>query len=935
MKSWKVIASRSRLEAQALAVIVVAAVAVSGCGIDPEVELANARARFEEGDHRTAIIHIGNLLQQDANMVEPRIMRGRILLAGGDAERARDEFELAERLGASGAELLLPLADATVRTGEPDRALEILATIPPTDRDDSYAVLMAEALIGADRVDEAAAMLEAAEVSPAVRSRALVAAARIAVRGNENERAEALLTEAVGAAGGRLEAAEAHSARAAHYQRLRRLDLAAADLQVAADRLAGGLVGPTEVAVLTRLVQVQVALNDIEAASETARHMAERAPSSLASSYTSALVAFENGRFDEVIREMQVAINSVPNNSVFNTLLGAAQLAKGDYFQAEQQLIRAVNANPDDPAAVKLLAETRIRQQRPEAALDALRPLANVDSDPQYLSLQGIANLQVGRLDEGILYLERALANNSGNPALPLELARAYVMAGRADDALALLETQGLEDDGLATQLMALVSHVQQGDTDSAREMTEELTASHPDDPDALTAAAILNEMLGNQAQALELLARAIELDGDNIAARLIMSGLLADEGREQEAERMLRRIVEDVPGHPAALAALGQLALARGELDEAASLYERSLASYQDAPIHLALARVQMQRGDLEAADEQIDEAAKLSVPGDFDVMYTRGLLALVEGRYSDAIALLNAVAVERPNRPDIALALARAQAASEDFEAARRTLLRADAATPGSMPIRNALGMAEIRLGNHAESLEIAKNLQVEHPQQAEGYLLESQLLLVQRRYAAAADVLEAAYATIPSWEIVAQWLLALQLEQDIGGIRSVLETWLAEAPTHVPGRLSYASLLQTEGSNREALAEFERVLETAPDNVVALNNAAWLQHELSQPGAEALARRAQRLAPDNPAVLDTLGWILTRQGDPESGVGYLERASGFAPDAGEIKYHYGYALAGAGRTEAARQVLAELLENPAEFAGRGEAEALLESL
>jgi tetratricopeptide (TPR) repeat protein len=286
-------------------------------------------------------------------------------------------------------------------------------------------------------------------------------------------------------------------------------------------------------------------------------------------------------------------------------------------------------------------------------------------------------------------------------------------------------------------------------------------------------------------------------------------------------------------------------------------------------------------------------------------------------------------------PARLDVALALAQAQAAAGDLRASRDTLRDALQLAPQALPLRAALAAAEIRIGDARAATQIARALQVDFPRQPVGYAVEAQILIGQRRYDEAAASYERAFAIAPTWEVLVQWLTALQLAGADARVESLVRDWLANEPEHVPARMFLALILQSSGRGDEALQEYERVLVIAPNDVPALNNAAWLAHERGIPGALARAERARELAPDTPPVLDTLGWILVGEGRGEEGARYLEQAAAAAPGAADIQYHYAAALARLGNSRAARDLLRVLLGKNEPFATRADAEALLRSL
>ena len=63
------------------------------------------------------------------------------------------------------------------------------------------------------------------------------------------------------------------------------------------------------------------------------------------------------GRWDEVLAEMRVALETDPNAALAWLLKGEALVGKGDYVQAEQTLKRAKELDPSNSKADQLLAE--------------------------------------------------------------------------------------------------------------------------------------------------------------------------------------------------------------------------------------------------------------------------------------------------------------------------------------------------------------------------------------------------------------------------------------------------------------------------------------------------------------------------------------------------------------------------------------------------
>jgi putative PEP-CTERM system TPR-repeat lipoprotein len=909
------------------------ALVVAGCGrLDPEAELAVAAASVAAGNYGEAAIRLNNVVQVQPDNVEARRLRGELALVLGEYAEAAQELERARVLGAPFDSIVLGLADATASLGRADEALALLDSAAATHAGDPlYWTIRAEALARAERLDEAEQALAAGERAGDGGARAQLARAAVSFARNDPAAAHDLLDRAIGA---RPDDASLLAARGELLARTSRLTEAAVDLLRSADLYRAASLSMREAAILSALVQVHLARNDLDAAEATAARLEQLAPTAASTAYLQALVEYRRGRFDEAAALIQPIVNDAPNAAQFRSLLGAIHLARGNLGQAEQQFQTVLVKSPRDPAAIKLLAETHLRQQRPEAALATLRAVEEAATeDAQIGLLRGLASLMSGNLEQGLLYLEQAASLDPTNQLLKLQLARAYLAAGRDADAAGLLrDSFAGGSTPLEASLLQLFADIRLGTPDSAA--ATQLIAEFPREPRALTAVAIYSQLRGDNRRARELFEQAGELETSGATARLFVAAALVQEGRRQEAEQLLTKVVAEQPANAQALTALAELLAARGAYDEAARLLERVIAQSPATAQRLPLAQLRIRQGDFAAAKLQLDAAATVA-PDNPEVIAVRGLLAFSEGRAGEAVSLLRRAEAELPNRLGVSLALARAQLASGQADAARTNLRRLLALAPRSLPVRLVLGDAELKLGNAAEALSIAAALKADYPALSGGYLLEANAQIATRRYAAAADTLTTAFDRDPTWPVLARLVAVLQLAGRPDEALRATEAWVAANPRHVAGTLMVAGLLQDARRYDESLRAYEATLSLDDDNVVALNNAAWLSQQLAKPGALALAERAYALAPDNAAVLDTLGWILVGEKRERDAIGHLSKASQLAPQVPEIRYHFAKALVALGRSVEARSVLTPLLAEGRDFEDRAEARRLLDSL
>ena len=143
--------------------------------------------------------------------------------------------------------------------------------------------------------------------------------------------------------------------------------------------------------------------------------------------------------------------------------------------------------------------------------------------------------------------------------------------------------------------------------------------------------------------------------------------------------------------------------------------------------------------------------------------------------------------------------------------------------------------------------------------------------------------------------------------------------------------------SSLYLNAGRFDEAASRLHIVLAADPTDVAALNNLAWIaQQQGDLPAARSLATRAY-FQSARPEIADTLGWILFRDGETDKALPLLKQGTANADPKtrAAAAYHYGAALAAAGKRDEARMQIESALAAKVFFHDQAEAEKLLPTL
>jgi putative PEP-CTERM system TPR-repeat lipoprotein len=632
--------------------------------------------------------------------------------------------------------------------------------------------------------------------------------------------------------------------------------------------------------------------------------------------------------------ELRKVVSANPNFAQARFLLGVALFAQGNLEQAGQELAAVVDLMPENIEARQLLAQVRMRQQDPDAAMRVLVPALQSGAEGSRLSaLLDAARSRAGGA-QTIELLERALQDSPKNRTLQIQLATAHLQSGQAERALTVLRSIEGNESGVRDEALLLQAIVKANGTAAARAEVDAMVARDPADANVVGLAAAFYAHVGDANAARRLLSEATQRDPQNLSLIFALAQLEISSQRPAEARTALSRVLDIDPQHLPGRLLLAELELASGNTDAAKQALESARKSSPDAPLpRLLLARMALMHDDASQASALIDEALA-GAPAPIEIHSAAGLLYLNNGRFDQALAHFDKVTDLDPANVTAWLNLGRAQQALGQHGAARESLMRALKLRRDWLPAEGALAFIDLQSGHRAAALERVARLENAYPRDA------AVLTLAGDVYASARDYPEAARAFEEAARIRPSATLAFKV-YDVRRVGRLpkplepLEQWVAKNSSDVMARSLLAEAYTLAGERKRAVEHYEYVAGAQPRHVVALNNLAWLYFELGDSRAHETARKAYGLAPRSAAIADTLGWILAESGQVQEGLPILKNAVALAPAIPEIRFHYAVALARSGARDQARAELDKVLEDPSEFTGRASAEQLRKQL
>ena len=300
-------------------------------------------------------------------------------------------------------------------------------------------------------------------------------------------------------------------------------------------------------------------------------------------------------------------------------------------------------------------------------------------------------------------------------------------------------------------------------------------------------------------------------------------------------------------------------------------------------------------------------------------------------------AVSTFTRMTEKDPTSPTAFNSLAKAQADSGDFKAAKASLQKALQLQPDFLDALITLFHVELQNGNAETALKVAGEIQRIHPAKVTGYHHAGDALIMLGRNELAIKAYEQAMAKGGGSVILAKLHKALVMQGKEPLAQQKAGAWLAKHPDDLLIRGTLADSHLANQRYAQAVAEYQQLIKlTAPDpSHLFLNNLAYAYQQAKDPRALATAEQAYKLAPKQSFVLDTYGSILLEAGRAKDALPHLRAALDLAPGSTSTRYTYALALSQTGKKTEAKRELQTLLESGKDFPERARANELISRL
>lgn len=908
---------------------------LTACGMaasDSE-RVSDAALLMQQGDYRSASIELKSVLRRSPDNADARLKLATIHLGMNDIPSAEKELQRAAELGAAAGPVTALRFDILAAKGE---YTEMLAALGMPESELSSADqfrFRGQALLGIRNGEAAEATYrEWLEQEPGSADAAVGLAKAEAIQGNGDsaiDRLGAVIDQHPGHADAWLALAVLHYGRG-DYEDSRhayRQSLAARKPQTDIRQTVFALIG---------LSDTDLLLQDAEAARATIKQLQAFAPSAPHTMLQSARLSQLEQDFPEAARKLQRLNQVLPDNVHVLTLLANVQWRLGNVQQAASHVSRVVTLAPNNLHARKMLAQLQLRQSNTSAALQTLDPLLTLEeTDNELFGLLAVADLQSGNPGRAIERLEEAVRLNPDNLDNKLQLAELQVRVGDPSSAIELLGALDFSAGGnFRRERLLLTAFRQTQAIGEADALADRLVAMAPRDPAALNLAADHYMAIGRERDGRNVLERSRDADPNNIDTLLRLAHLEISDEQTETARSLYQSVNRIDENNLAGLIGIARVSIESGDPSAAIQFLELARQKHPlEVLPRVLLARTYYETGDIAAAESEARNLVQLDTDN-AALNRAVGRLLMQVGAMEEARAQFEAAVRNDPSSMDALLDLANNLIALDDVRQAAGILEQAIALGPGSRSAQAAMIVVELRLGRINAAADRLTELRQRFPDDPALTILQGEVHFAAGNHRQAAETFNSAIRQGAGFNTVMREFEARRVSG--GDAAAPLLGWLESNPDDFRAQTQLAQHYQQMGAGEQAIAVYERLLMSKPENPIFLNNLAWEYHRSGDyERARVLAEKARELRPDSGGIADTLGWIYRSIGDFENSIDHLREAVALQPHNPEFRYHLAAVLADAGNDAEAREILTAIVESDQDFPSISDARALIVQL
>ena len=909
-----------------------ASLLLSACNNEnSETMLASAKSYLAKNDSKAALIQIKNALQVSPDLPEARYLLGVLLLNSGNANSAELEFRKAVALKYSTDAVIPKLAASMLSQGLLKKLVDEFSntklTAPAAISDLQTILASAYSMSGKSDLAQNAlktALLASPDYVPALLSQARLKA------GDRDFNSAISTVEMVLAKSPK--SADAWKLKGDLFTVAKNDPVQALDAYRKAIELQAQSL-PAHLAAVGLLVHQ----GNADEAKKQWNELNKYFQNGFQTKYLEAQIAYLR-KDTKLARELsQQLLKSAPDSAEALQLAGSVELQANSLVRAESYLTQAVQLAPNQAFARKLLIMTYLQSGQSAKALSTLNLMQSKESiPPDQYSIAGEVYLQTGDVKKAEEYFLKASKLDPSDARKRTAVASTRLISGQAAPAFEELKEISASDTGTSADLMLISAYLKRGEFSKALLAIDGLERKEPRKPLAASLRGRTQLALRDIAGARKSFERALVISPEYFSAASSLAALDMAEKNPDGAKKRMEAVVAKDPSNSQAFLVLAEIAEATGAgQPEIEKLIRKAItASPDDIAPRLRLVNLYFKTKDYKQATVAAQDAVA-TLPENPNALDSLGQVQQASGENNQAIGTYLKSAALQPTSPQPHMRLAGMYIAAKDKESAERSLRKAIELKSDLLEAQITLFQLLLVEKRYPESLALSRKLQEQRPKQSIGYLLEGDISVAQKDWAAATRTYRAALKQLPFPELAVKLHAMLLTADKIPEANTFSNDW---RKAHVDDALFLTHLGEIAISRQDfqsAKANFVTVTKLRPTDAIAFNNLAWAENQLNGGDALKYAEIANKLAPNEPAFMDTLATILSSKKEYDKAISVQQHVLKLQPNNSLFRMTLAKIYMKSGDKVSAKVELDRLAALGDKFAGRAEVESMLKAL
>jgi len=455
---------------------------------------------------------------------------------------------------------------------------------------------------------------------------------------------------------------------------------------------------------------------------------------------------------------------------------------------------------------------------------------------------------------------------------------------------------------------------------------------------DARNKLAVLHNSQGDEALARKLIEEVIELDSKNTSALLFRAGLLLKEEAFDAAIVDARSILREDPESEKALLilAVGQLKnknieLAQESLEKVLQINPKNLLAIKD------LVRLKVAKKEYADAIVSLEKAHAMH-KDDKDISVMLVDLYGKEQQWQKAEAIANELLESSEAKELPQFKLAQLYMGQKKYQEAINEFNKILVVNPKAADVIGGVVNAHLALKQEKKAEEILDTVIAENKDNPVFLTMRAELYRQLKQYSDAERLFNRVIELKPLVELGYKNLATIyQLQNQIDKVITVFEQGVEAIPESGTFLMQLGILNTIRADWAKAIDAYQKLLEIAPENQLAVNNLVVLLVETNDQKELEKAAALVPVLKDSafPAFLDTYGWTSFKMGKVDEALIALEAAINKEGVIPEMHYHMAMVYIEKGRVEEAKMELEKAVVEGAKFPALDVAKAKLSEL